>query len=86
VFYQQAGSKTLCILGDKRRKEILRERNVVGERENECKKGYKDERNEAFLNPVQFLQGMDKIMETLRNCGIEFCVGFIKRTSVGNTK
>jgi hypothetical protein len=29
---------------------------------------------------------VDKIMETLRNRGIEFvCVGYIERTSFGNT-
>jgi hypothetical protein len=30
---------------------------------------------------------MNKIMETLRNLGIEFvCVGYIGRTSAGNTE
>jgi hypothetical protein len=65
VFYQETRSNTLCLLEDKRTKEILKEINIVGERENECKSGYNDERNEAFLNSVQFLQGLDKIMKTL---------------------
>jgi hypothetical protein len=39
VFCQQAASNTLCLLEDKRRKEILKERNVVGKVENECKTG-----------------------------------------------
>jgi hypothetical protein len=46
-------------------KEILKERNVVREREDECKSGYNDGRNKAFLNLVQSLQ-WDKIMEIQR--------------------
>jgi hypothetical protein len=33
------------------------------------------------------LQGVDKIMETLSNLGIEFvCVGYIEGTSFGNSE
>jgi hypothetical protein len=33
------------------------------------------------------MQGVDKIMETLQNWGIEYiCVGYIERTSAGNTE
>jgi hypothetical protein len=33
------------------------------------------------------IQGVNNIMETLRNCEIEFvCVGYIDRASVGNTE
>jgi hypothetical protein len=33
VFFQQEGPDTLSLLEDKRRKEVLKERNVVGESE-----------------------------------------------------
>jgi hypothetical protein len=34
-----------------------------------------------------YMQGVDKIMEILRNSGIEFvCVSYIERTSVGYTE
>jgi hypothetical protein len=41
----------------------------------------------TFTYTFTHTQGVDKVMETLRNLGIKcFCIVYIERTSVGNTE